>query len=326
MSSSMETVRESVVNLLGGIVDYSGLFPPAKLDMRPVCENYAAYMRSEHEWMLGRLVVPVSRFAEFEEASADLLTTDDDAEEAWLISAVVGQDVDADISKIFEFNARHASDEDGGDGETNGLAMVDVIEVRADSVERIEEILDLVPEQLEAFIEVPWDRDNRGLIAAIGGPGRSGGEDEAGAFAKIRTGHVNAELIPTPEAVARFIMNCAQARVPFKATAGLHHPIRADYPLTYEPGSAIATMHGIFNVFTAAAMARIKRADEQTLLEILNEKDASKFVFADDTLTYNGVTLTSEELVTTRDSFALSIGSCSFTEPTEDITALGLFQ
>jgi len=32
--------------------------------------------------------------------------------------------------------------------------------------------------------------------------------------------------------------------VPFKATAGLHHPLRCIHPLTHEPNSPAAAMHG----------------------------------------------------------------------------------
>ena len=60
----------------------------------------------------------------------------------------------------------------------------------------------------------------------------------------------------TPADVARFIAACAAAGVAWKATAGLHHPVRAEQALTYEPASPRAVMHGFLNVFAAAAFAR----------------------------------------------------------------------
>ena len=318
MASGMETVRESVVNLLGGVVDYAGLFPPAKLPMRETCENYAKYIGCEHEWMLGRLIVPVSRLDEFEEASADLLSKDEDAENAWYISALVGDDLDADIDAIFRFNERHAPEDEGGEGAEHGLAVIDVVETKASTTAQVDEILHTLPEQLEAFIEIPWDGEIRGLIASIGG---GAGE---GANAKIRTGHVKAELIPPVEAVARFISSCAHAGVPFKATAGLHHPIRGEYALTYEPDSARAVMHGYLNVFIASAFARARKADEAALVRILKETDASRFGLLDDTLVWEGQTVTSTELVASRERLAISFGSCSFDEPTGELGGLGL--
>jgi len=319
MTSSMETVRESVVNLLGGVVDYAGLFPPAKLEMRPTCENFAAYLESEHEWMLGRLIVPVSRLGEFEKAAEDLMARGEDAENSWLISALVGEDLESDIDAIFEFNERHATEDEGGEGAANGYAVVDVIEARASSTAEIDAILAKVPEQIEAFIELPWDAEIRGLVAAIGG------DSSSGASAKIRTGHVKPELIPSVEAVARFICTCAQAGVPFKATAGLHHPIRAEYNLTYEPDSPRAVMHGYLNVFVASAMAHARRADEAAVRAMLEETDASRFVFENESLRWDELSVTSEQLVSCRERFAISFGSCSFTEPTEELERLGLF-
>ena len=46
-------------------------------------------------------------------------------------------------------------------------------------------------------------------------------------FAKIRTGGVTPEAIPSIEQLAAFILACADRQLAFKATAGLHHPVRA---------------------------------------------------------------------------------------------------
>ena len=51
-------------------------------------------------------------------------------------------------------------------------------------------------------------------------------EDIKGAFAKVRTGGLTAESTPSSEALADFLCAAASRRVAFKATAGLHHPIR----------------------------------------------------------------------------------------------------
>src|ERR1039458_1536257 len=95
-----------------------------------------------------------------------------------------------------------------------------------------------------------------------------------GGFAKVRTGGLTPETIPSSEALADFLGEAASRHIAFKATAGLHHPIRSLHPLTYAPDSPCATMHGFVNVFVAAAFAW-QGAERDAILDVLNEGDAS---------------------------------------------------
>jgi hypothetical protein len=144
-----------------------------------------------------------------------------------------------------------------------------------------------------------------------------------GARAKLRTGGVTPEAIPAPADVARFIVACARAGVAFKATAGLHHPVRSLRPLTYAPGSATATMHGFLNVFAAAAVAR-EGADLADVEAVIREEDASAFRFDENGLAVGGRRIPGESVADTRRTFALGFGSCSFAEPVSDLEGLGL--
>jgi hypothetical protein len=136
-----------------------------------------------------------------------------------------------------------------------------------------------------------------------------------GLRAKIRTGGITADAFPTPEAVAEFIRACKREGVPFKATAGLHHPLRCVKPLTYEPNAAVGTMHGFLNVFLAAAMVEDAEA-------ILAETDAKAFTFDDDGAAWRDRRVSIDELKAMRE-FATSFGSCSFEEPINDLKELG---
>jgi len=142
-----------------------------------------------------------------------------------------------------------------------------------------------------------------------------------GAFAKIRTGGLTPDDIPSPEAIADFLRRAAQLRLPFKATAGLHHPIRSLRPLTYAPDSPRAVMHGFLNVFAAAAFAW-HNAERGLLLDVLTEGDPRSFEF-DDELRWRGHRLTTAQIQSARRYFAHAFGSCSFEEPIADLRELG---
>lgn len=121
-----------------------------------------------------------------------------------------------------------------------------------------------------------------------------------GAFAKIRT------TTPTVDQLAEFLKEAAARLIPFKATAGLHHPIR----------STKTGMHGFLNVFIAAAAAW-HGANDSDLIETLNEEDPHELIARLEALT-------TAQIESARRDFAHSFGSCSFDEPIDDLHALGL--
>ena len=143
------------------------------------------------------------------------------------------------------------------------------------------------------------------------------------AFAKVRTGGLTPDAVPTPETIADFLHRAAERRLPFKATAGLHHPMRSLRPLTYAADSPRAVMHGFLNVFLAAAFAW-HGAARDLLVGVLQEEDPRAFEFRDDELRWRGNRLTPDQMATARRDFAHSFGSCSFEEPVADLRDLGL--
>lgn len=137
-----------------------------------------------------------------------------------------------------------------------------------------------------------------------------------GVRAKIRTGGITPDAFPAIDNVAEFLRACKAKGVAFKATAGLHHPLRCVKPLTYEPNAPLGTMHGFLNVFLAAAL--LDHADA-----ILAEHDPHAFAFDDDGASWRGHRVSTEEIITMRRDFATSFGSCSFEEPINDLKELG---
>jgi hypothetical protein len=142
---------------------------------------------------------------------------------------------------------------------------------------------------------------------------------QSGCFAKIRTGGVKPEAIPSPAQVAAFITACAERKLPFKATAGLHHPIRAEQALTYEPDAPRAIMHGFLNVAMASAFAW---HGERDIESILAEMEASAFRF-DDRAHWRNKSLDAGQIRQARLEFMHSIGSCSFDEPVQELQQFG---
>lgn len=304
--------------LLRGLVDYAGLFPPAALDMPAAVRNYAAYRHGPHAWMLGRLIVPASRLDEFEDTRVRVAA--DDVEAAWHVSALIGADVKADIAAILAFCASAAA--------AQRPMVVDTWEAKIQSPDDIVRIAARLPGHVRTSFEIPLQGDAR--------PARSALLDailHTGGTAKARTGGVTAAAIPSTADVAAFLWDCARARVPFKATAGLHHRVRGTYRLTYAADSPSALMHGFLNVFVAAAMARAEASRLGTaagadvpaaLRAVLDEADPDAFSVGPEAVRWRAVTLTAQELDRTRTGFALSFGSCSFDEPVGELQARGL--
>ncbi|HEX9983394.1 MAG TPA: hypothetical protein VGF69_09020 [Thermoanaerobaculia bacterium] len=248
--------------LLEGLIDYAGLFPPAKLPMEEAIRNYERYRESGRSWALGKFVVPATLTAE--------------------VPANIPLSVIAEVDAI--------------------PPRFRVLEMKASTEAEIARIAEQT-EGRTVYVEV----SDVGLIDAI---------SQYELRAKIRTGGLTTDAFPTASAIANFMRTCRDYSVPFKATAGLHHPLRCIRPLTYEPDAPHGTMHGFVNVFLAAAM--LKHAEE-----ILMDDDPRNFTFDDEGAGWRGRRVSVHDLAAVRRTFATSFGSCSFEEPIADLEELG---
>lgn len=293
-------ISKSLHSLLHTIVDYAGLFAPASLPMDAAVSNYAAYRRDAHAWMLGRFIVPATRLDEM--ANALRAAGEAGGEHHWRVSALVGDDAESDVKRIASFNAESLG------------ALVDAVELKAASAGEIARASAVVPREWKAYVEIPVADDPRTLIAAIG---------ERKLRAKIRTGGVVPDAFPPVEHVARFVRECYTVGVGFKATAGLHHPLRSERALTYAPASPRGVMHGFLNVFLAAVFQYngLTRGDA---LEMLRTETHAGVEFSDDGVAWKDYFVTLGEIATVRRRFAVGFGSCSFREPVDDLIQLGL--
>src|SRR5579875_1274910 len=62
--------------LLTELIDYAGLFPPARLPLDQAIRNYARYRQGNDAWMLGRFIVPASRLEDLEPYHEELFGVD----------------------------------------------------------------------------------------------------------------------------------------------------------------------------------------------------------------------------------------------------------
>ena len=122
-----------------------------------------------------------------------------------------------------------------------------------------------------------------------------------GRRAKVRCGGAS---VPSVAELAAFVRRCRELGVPFKATAGLHHPVAA-------PGR-----HGFLNLLAAATFGDEDRA--------LADEDPTAFALADGRFAWRGHEAGAEEIERVRRDVFVAFGSCSVSEPVEDLEALGL--
>ncbi|WP_026732473.1 hypothetical protein [Fischerella sp. PCC 9605] len=290
----------SVKALLASIVDYAGLFPPAKLSMQEAMVNYANYQLTPYSWMLNRFVLPVSRLNEF----AALVPTLDLKQ--WSLSLIISKDWESEIEIVRSLSSKLDS---------KNHITVTSLEFPLLSPLEIERAIPYLPDGVEAFFEIPLNADVQPYLAVL---------KHTKAAVKIRTGGITIEAFPSITELCQCILLFADAQVAFKATAGLHHPLPGNYRVTYESDSPSTLMHGFLNVAVLAALVYWQKVTPQVALEVLQDSASNSFQFTTDAITWRDYYLNIAEIKQARQRFFRSFGSCSFQEPIDEIKELKL--
>ena len=144
----------------------------------------------------------------------------------------------------------------------------------------------------EIYFELPLRYDVSFRILQLG---------ELGLRAKVRCG---GSVIPTVPRLAELIQACRRLEVPFKATAGLHQPLRHD------------DEHGFLNLLAAAVFG-----DEE---DALAEEHPEAFAVSGETFRWRDREAGADEIAVVRRELFVSVGSCSAQEPIDGLVALGL--
>lgn len=135
-------------------------------------------------------------------------------------------------------------------------------------------------------------------------------------------GGVLAEAFPSSGAIAEMLQWIADRHLSFKATAGLHHPLRSRHSFTDAPDSASGMMHGFVNLCCAATLIH-HGGDACDAARILEETDPKAWRVGSEAIICHDFKCSAAQLRDTRQGFFCSIGSCSFTEPIADLEAFG---
>ena len=143
----------------------------------------------------------------------------------------------------------------------------------------------------EVYCELPLRDDISFRILQLG---------ELGLRAKVRCG---GSVLPSVPTLAEFVQACRRLEVPFKATAGLHQPLRN------------GNEHGFLNLLAAAVFG-----DEE---EALADEDPESFAVSAESFRWRERTAGAHEIAQARELF-VSFGSCSAQEPIDGLQALGM--
>ncbi len=297
--------------LLTRLVDYAGLFPPAALPLDRAAAEFAAHRARPEAGMLGRFVVPIAAA----DALAARLPADLDVSLAVLATPLSADATPPEaIDSLRRDLARAATLTDA-----HWAITADVLEIRPpDAILAAPAALarllaagrEAAPD-VRIAVEVPWAMQGDGfgdLLAAI---------RDAGAVLKLRTGGLTPEAFPSADALGAAIGAAHRAGVAFKATAGLHHPL---------PGTRGGLpMHGFLGVFGGAALVHTGALDASALPAVLGDDDPTAWhLLPDGSLAYRDLVLGGDAVAEARTVFALSVGSCSFDEPVDDLRAMGV--
>ena len=288
-----------------GLIDYAGLFPPASRDMAGAVASYRTARASTEGWIAGRFLCSANRL---EELAGVLVATMDRGEAPWLIGVVFDTDPAGSAAAAAAFHS-----------EMEPAASIEFAETRippgsdTEAIKRLFTTAASITETVVPFLEVPGDGSIpatvRGIAAVVSEALRQGG-------AKLRCGGPLPEDFPSTDEVAGFIVACTEHDLPFKTTAGLHHPIRH-----YHENLRVMR-HGFVNLLTASVAAR-EGAGAPTIEAIIADTDPGSFQLSFAGVVWQGERIGPNAIGETRSHGFVAYGSCEFDQPVEDLAELG---
>jgi len=270
-------------------------------------EAVAEYQEAIHSgtrWVTGRFLCRSSQLEDLASVTTVGLRRGDHPWQVGMIvdmspgaSAALGQDFHREMSPAMRITASEAK-----------LASPAVADAGS-----LVDMLGTIDTDMAVFVEVDGHRSIEGqlrdIAEALRDRGRAGG-------AKLRCGGLSAEDFPSVETVASFIWEASLLSLPFKATAGLHQPIR------HHDAAIGAWRHGFVNLLLACAAADAGE-DLDTIRRIIGEEEPSAFGFTPMAASWRELTIPGSAIKRARRSGMVAYGSCDLAEPLEALMALG---
>lgn len=291
---------------LDSLIDYAGLFPPARLPLGSALDEYARHLSEPGlSQYLGCFVIPV----ELLPAASEWVRQRSGQEPArprFSVLAGPRDECGATAAAVREFETSWPN------------ARVEMLELKtaADGYAGIPPLLDAMEAAFRdhdpsrnVFVEIDSRSDPSAAMAVLA--------TRTGVGAKLRTGGLTADLVPPPAAVARFLQAAARFRLAVKFTAGLHVPAPNDDP------AVGARMHGFLNVMAAAMAAYRSPTSTQELAQMLEQLSYADFSFDEDGFQAGALRFDVNEIRLLR-KHVRGFGSCSFQEPLEHLATHGL--
>jgi hypothetical protein len=306
-------VLSSLKQLLASIVDYAGLFPPAQLSLPEAVIQCDQAQVSPHSWILARFVVPATRLLELNQLLSRTSESEGASEsryisEPWSLSAILSRNWAVELEQIKQMHKIEYQHEH------QRQCQVEALEVAPLPAAEIQQLCLKLPSDMAVFFEIPFSADLAPYLPVL---------QQTGTAAKLRTGGITPGAFPDSTQLSQRILSLADAQIPFKATAGLHHALYGTYRLTDALDSPSTAMPGFLNLALLAAFAHQQRLTLTEAVALLKEQSITPFQFTDTAITWRNHSLSIAEIAQSRQHFFRSFGSCSFQQPIDDLYSLG---
>ncbi|HSJ71887.1 MAG TPA: hypothetical protein VLA29_09615 [Acidimicrobiia bacterium] len=284
-----------------GLIDYAGVFPPASLSMSDAVAGYRATIASDDRWIVGRFLVRASQLQELAAVATHSLVAGD---QPWNIGVVCDTSPGAGASLGLDFQREMSP--------AMTIAAFELMLAPGDAPGNLIDTVATIDPDLAVFIEVdregPLDDQVRAIGDALRDRGRRGG-------AKLRCGGLTKDDFPTVDEVTEFVWAASFADVPFKATAGLHQPIR------HRDAAIGAWRHGFVNLLIASVAADAGQPIS-VVREIVAESDPTAFAITPVAASWRDVVLPGSAIRRSRLRGLVAFGSCDIDEPREALAGM----